>query len=162
MAQELQKKTHFNTDSDTLLGILTNHEFVAAKEMATGSLSARVVELSRDGDTLKYEVHTEEYARGMTGVDKSRREKNVTTTTWNLAARTCSWTHRANNAFADRVTVSGTQRIVASGSGTDLHSTFSVDIRVPLVGKRIEKIVLEEVDKAWVKYDQTIRTFLAR
>ncbi len=162
MAQELIKKTRFNVDSDTLLNVLTDPEFVVAKEMATGSLEAHVNQLSDDGTTLKYEVHTQEYARGLTGVDKSKREKNVTTTTWNRVTHSCTWTHTSDNSFADRITVSGTQKIASAGaSACELNSTFKVDIRVPLVGKKIEKLVLEEVDRAWAKYDATIEQFIA-
>lgn len=163
MAQELHKKTRFNASAEHVLKVVTNPEFLVAKEKAMDSLEASYKELTSDGTTLKYELHTVEYARGMTGIDRSKTEKNVQVVTWNLPNRSCVWSYRSDSIFADRFTVSGDQKVVPAGDGAcDLVSTFKVDIRVPLVGKKIEKMVLEEVDKAWPRYDRTVEEFVKR
>ncbi len=162
MAQELKKRQNFATSPDTLLEILTDPDFNVDREKAQGALEATYQEKSRDAQRVVGVVSTVEYARGMTGVDKSKTEKNVTTYNWNLTLKSCTWTYESDSPFNDKFRVSGAMKISGSGAPAVLESTVAVSISVPLVGKKIEKMVLKEIDQAWSNFDKVVENYIAK
>ena len=162
MAQELKKKQTFPTSPDALLEILTDPDFNVDREKAQGALEATYLEKTRDSGKVVGVVSTVEYARGMTGIDKSKTEKNVTTYNWNLTAKGCTWTYESDSPFNDKFRVSGGMKISGARTSAILDSTVTVSISVPLVGKKIEKMVLKEIDQAWSNFDRVVENYIAK
>ena len=157
MSTKTQNVIRFDFSTDELLQILLDPDFQIAREKAMGSLEARVEEKSRTDDRVQFEVHTKDYARGMTGIDRSKTEDNRVDYDWDLKAKKASWTyHGASNKMAK---VWGSIQIDADGDGARLTNFFEVEVKVPLMGGKIEKMVLKEVDKSWPKYEKAIRKF---
>lgn len=157
MSTKTQNVIRFEMSPDDLLQILLNPDFQIAREKAMGSLEARVVEKSRTDDRVQFEVHTKDYARGMTGIDRTKTEDNRVDYDWNTRVKKASWSyHGASNKMAK---VWGGIQIEADGDGARLTNFFEVQVKVPLMGGKIEKMVLKEVDKSWPKYEKAIRTF---
>lgn len=160
MTQRIAKTIRFETSSDNLLKILTDLTFQVDREKAQGAVDASVKVLSQVGDKLEYEVHTTEYAKGLTGIDKTKTEKGLCTYKWNLADMTASWLYVG--PFGEKVKVWGNMKIIPQGQASELVSDFNVDIKIPLVGGKIEKVVAGEADKSWDNHDNLVRDYIAR
>jgi hypothetical protein len=160
MAQRMEKTTFWNVSPDKLQEVLTSEQFAYDREKAQGTLETTYKVTSSSEDRLVYEVHTVAYGKGVTGIDKSKRENAVTIYTWNLKAMSCSWVW--TGPHGKRAHVWGNLQITASGDGANLTSDFNVDIKVPLIGGKIEKMVMAEVRPGWDRHDNVLRSFCDR
>jgi len=160
MTQRHEKTFEFEVGPDELLAILTDPAFQQAREEANGALEVRVEELERTEHRLRYVVHTTNYARGITGVDKSKTEQARNTYEWDLDNRVGTWSWKGPHG--DKARVWGSSRIQASNDHARLTNDFNVEVKVPLVGGKIEKAVMKEVPAGFERYEQTVRSFLEK
>ena len=95
------------------------------------------------------------------GVDKSKTEETKTFYKCDLKARKVDWTYESPQG--KRVKVWGSMAVTEAGEGrARLSQTFNVDISIPLVGGKIEGIVLKETEKFWPKYAKLVGDFVAK
>jgi hypothetical protein len=160
MAKTTQKIMTFPCTPDQLLGILLDPEFRAANYRAMGHLSSTWREISRTPEKLVLETEVEEYAKGVTGIDRSKTERTQTTWEWDLVKRFASWTYRGPHG--QRVRVWGTIAIEPVPEGSRLTEVFNVEIKIPLVGGQIEKMVLREADQHWPRYEKLLGEYCAK
>ncbi|MBW1872541.1 MAG: DUF2505 family protein, partial [Deltaproteobacteria bacterium] len=73
-------------------------------------------------------------------------------------ARKSKWT--LSTTHSERVRVWGAVRIDESGEHADLIPEVNVEVKIPLLGGKIEKYVGKEIEKSWPRYEQTIRDFI--
>lgn len=159
MTKRYGRTTRYPVAPERLLEILINPDFQVAREKAQGSIEVTVKELSRSDRELRYEVHTIDHVKGITGVDKSRTERNHSVYAWDLAAKRGRWTW--HGPHGDRARVWGTLVIRPAGGGaSDLEGDFNIEVSVPLVGGKIESIVIKETERGWDRYEAAIRSFI--
>ena len=158
MATEDVKTMQFKVTPEKLLEVLLDRDYQIAREKANGALEASVNELSRDADRFVYEVHTKEYAKGITGLDKSKTEQAMTTYEWDLTNKQASWRYKGPHPAK----VWGSLHIEPSGDQSKLTAKFNVEIKIPLMGKKIEKMVVKEVKKGWDRFEKVILEFCDR
>lgn len=145
-----------STSPDEALAILSSPEFeVAQQAQQDGNKSCEVVEKSKDDSRLQYELRTLEYAKTITGIDRSKTVQTTTLVTWDLKARTSHWVY--SGPHGKRANVSGGTTITAAGDGCRIRTRLDVEIKVPLVGGKIEGIVVRETDKHWPAYERIVR-----
>ncbi len=140
---------------ETVMKVLTSPEFQKANFLAQGNPAAEVKEVSRTENELVLRADVEEYAKGVTGIDKSRIEKTVTTFTWNLKTHNAKWTY--DSPHGKRVNVKGEIEILPTDSGSKLIGHFHVDVKIPLVGGKIEKKVADAAEAYYPKYEELIK-----
>lgn len=162
MAKKSEHSVTFEAPFDKVVAVLASEQFQIDREVAQGALSASVKFKSQTPDKVVYEVYTVEYAKGITGIDRSKTETATATYDWDLKSGKCFWTYVPGNSFADRVKVSGSIKATANGDRTALWSDFNIEIRVPLVGGKFEGMVIAEVEKGWSIHDDVLRKHLAR
>ena len=149
---KVEKSFTINAPADKVLEVITSKKLIEEDEKARQALSVEVKDVKKTDAEHVYEVHTETYARGMTGIDKSKTENNVVTAQWNLKSRTCHWEWKGGGDYSDKVTVLGTNTIVEKGGATSLVLTVDIEVAVPIVGKKISKKVGEAFQANWPKY----------
>jgi hypothetical protein len=162
MAKHLEQTARIPRTPDELLATLSDPEVLADQAKLQGAREARVVELRRDAACLVQEVHLEEYARGLTGVDRSRTEPATTTYEWDLADRSCRWRYLGSRG--ERVGLRGSITIrpapgepAVGALASEVTYAFDIDVRVPLVGGLIERLIAAEVEKGSQAYEQYLR-----
>jgi hypothetical protein len=155
MTQQYEKTFQFELTPDDLVKVMTSQEYTESWEKEKGALEVTIKEISSSEERLVREIHTTEYARGITGIDKSKTEVNVNTQDWDLKNHKCSWTLKMPHG--PRVRVAGTMQVSPSGDQAQLTSRFSVDVKIPLVGGKIEKMVGKEVEKGWPRFEKVLR-----
>lgn len=160
MAKRHAQTSYYNYPPELVFKVLMDPEFQVAREKAHDNPDARVEEVSRTDTRYVYKVHTTEYAKGITGIDKSRTEMTVTTYEWDLRGMKCTWTYVG--AQSKRVKVWGAMSVKASGEGTEVPSDFNVDISIPLVGGKVEKVVIDEAVKGWPRWERVVNEFCER
>jgi hypothetical protein len=161
MAKTLRRVKGFDAPPDRLLAAVTDPEFVKARRKPGTSAGGTVREVARDERRLVQELESEDYARTRTGgIDRSRTEVSVTTYEWDLAARRCSWTWRGPQDA--RVGLRGRIAVRAAGAGSELETEFEVDVRIPLIGGVIERIIAGEIEEDLPRFEELVRAALAR
>ncbi len=160
MAKRDEKTFTFEAPPEKLLQILTDEDYQVARQKSQGALEVNVKEISRTDDRLVFEVHAREYARGITGVDHSKTEINVTTYDWDLKARRGTWKHTTSQG--ERVRVWGSVEVQPDGENSRLQNDFNIEVKIPILGGKIEKMVMKEVAKGWADYERVIREFLSK
>lgn len=155
MSKSRETKLSLTAPPDRVLDVLTTETFLIERDRAQGAIEVQVEELSRSENELVQRVTATQYARGLTGIDKSKTEDAVTTVTWNLPARRATWTYRGPHG--DRVTVRGTIEVRPDGEGSSLDETFTIEVHMPLVGGKIESLVIDEMAKGFAAYERVVR-----
>lgn len=160
MAKVSTRSMTFAYPPDAVMAVITSGPFHEANLKAQGNPKVTIHEQSRTADRLLFEAEVEEYVKGVKGINKSKTETTYSSFTWDLKARTAEWIWR--NPNQKRAKVWGDIRIVPDGDGARLTENFRVEIKIPIVGRGVEAIVIRETEAFWPKYERLINEFLAK
>lgn len=146
---------------EKVLATLTDPEFLVEREKAQGAIDATVQEIRRSEKELVLRLDATEYGRTMTGgLDKSKQEKSSTVYEWNLETMKGEWTYEGTHG--KRIQVSGSFRVTPrEEGGARVFSDFHVKVDIPLLGGKIEKMVIKEIEKSTPVSAAVLRRFLA-
>jgi hypothetical protein len=161
MSKKYRTESHHTEPAEKLLAVLTDPRFVEQRELAQGAVEANAEIIEKGPDKLVIQLDAVEYGRTMTGaLDKSKREKSQTIQNWNLKDKSGKWVYKGTHG--DRINVSGAFRIVAEGAqACRLISDFFVDVSIPLLGGKIEKMVINEIEKSEPRSAAVVERFLS-
>mgnify|MGYP001548285144 CR=1 FL=1 len=163
MAKSTRQETLFDTTPELLFKVLVDHDFKIASALADeGMVEATVKETKNTDKELILEVHCVEYARGMTGIDKSKTERSVTTYIFDVERKRGTWEYKSLNSWADKVKVTGTESVVAAGDKAKLVSEATFSVKIPLLGSKIESFIAKDLEKQRPAYDRTVREFIEK
>jgi hypothetical protein len=159
MTVTLKRTSVFDAPPDQLLAAATDPELLRKRVKPGTSAGTAVREVARDATRLVQELDSEDFARTKTGgLDRSRTERSVTRYEWDLVARHCAWSWRGG---LDRVRLTGTIDIRASGSGAELTTRFEIEARIPLLGRVIERMMASEIEADLPRYEALFQAALA-
>ncbi len=164
MAKTWNKTVTFDATADQLFNVLTSGDFqVASQKNDPAVVSASYHEVSRSDERLVLVIDTLEYARGMTGLDKKKTEKNKTTWTFDLKRMRGKWVYSSASSWADKVQAEGADTVEAgSGGKARLVSEATFTVRIPLIGGKIEGFIMKEIEQSRPAFERTIREFLKK
>lgn len=148
----LEKTFHIAAPAKKVMDLMRQPELIEEDNKSRHALSVSIKDLQKTKDVHEFEVHTENYARGLTGINKSKTETDVVTINWNLKEKNSTWKWRGSNEMANKATITGATVLKEKSGGTDAVMTVDVDIPVPVIGKRIAKVILAEFEKQWPNY----------
>ena len=141
---------------DRALEILSSREFEIEQQAAQeGNKSCEVVPKSSDDEHVEYELRTVEYAKGITGLDRSKTIDTTTVVTWDRRKRQSKWVY--SGPHDNRVRVWGGTTITAEGDGCRIRTRLEVEIKIPLIGGKIESMVVRGTEKHWPAYERILR-----
>ena len=147
--------------AEKLFAIITTEEFENAKNIkANGSLESVVGNVVKSDTSLEYISTTTDYERGITGVNKKKTEKSKYTYKWDLKAMSATWT--MEHPMGKKVNITGTVKVLPKGDKSELQNTLNVEIKIPLVGKKVEKMIVKEIDEGWHKYEAVVKEFASK
>lgn len=156
MAKQSSHTMNFPFSPELVMKVISNPEFQEENFKAQGHPAAKVVERSRTDTKLVLHAEITEYAKGVTGIDKSKTEQTSTTYDWDLVGKKATWTYQSPHS---QVRVWGAIKIVPNGGGTALTEDFNVEVKIPLLGGKIEKMILKEVDAFWTRYEKLVTEY---
>ena len=140
---------------EVVLKVLTDPEYNAENFKVQGNPDAKCKVTTKTDTRLELDAEVTEYAKGITGVDKSKTEITHTRYVWDLKAMKATWTYQSSHGTT--IKVSGTDQIEPAGGETRVTSVFNIDVKIPLVGGKIEKTVVKEVESYWPKYQALVQ-----
>jgi hypothetical protein len=158
MSKTLSVRRRLSQSPDQVLRLLMAPEFLVARHEADGAREVQVREVSRDGARVVQEVIVQEPAHTMTGVDADRLVQAVTTYEWDLAARRGRWSYLGPHGKMIRL--GGEFHVDPDGTGAVFRADFEVTVRVPLLGSRIEKRIIDEIQAGQPKVDALVEEHL--
>ena len=141
---------------DVVFAALTDPAFLEANFRKQDNPDVKVTERSRTDDELLIDCDVTEYAKGMGGVDRSKTQKTHTLYVWKVGTRAGEWTYTNPSTHGKLAKVWGSSRVRADGAGTALDEEFSVNVKIPLVGGKVEKIIIGEVKKYWPTFEKLL------
>lgn len=159
MAKTSTRTTVFDSTPEKLLEVLTQGEFQEKqRQIDEAVVEATFVEVTRTEDRLVFELRSKEYERGMTGLNKKKTVQSVTRVDWNLRDRKSTWTY--SSPSYSFFTLSGAHRIESEGDKARLVSDTTVSVKMPLVGKKVEGLIIDGMGKGRARYDDLLRKHL--
>lgn len=140
MTQRFKSVMILPASCDRVFELLTSPEALRACGVHLG---AKIVRAQRreEGEGVIVEVYNEKQGQTGHGEDKSTR-----TTTWNVDRRRGSWVH-VQHGMEKRARAEGTVRLQEQDEGCRYTVEGEIQIKVPIVGKMIEKKVVEALEK---------------
>ncbi len=159
MSSTAKNTFHLPFSPDVVLATVTDTAFLEANFLAQDNPAVEVKERSRTEGELIIDCQVTEYAKGVSGVDRSKTQKTTTVYVWDLRARKGEWTYENPSAQGKMAKVWGSSVILPEGDGAILTEEFNVNIKVPLMGGKIEKIILKEVKRYWPAYEKLVRSW---
>lgn len=150
----LFKEKSFALDAprDKVLSAIRNPAMIEESEKSRKALGVEIRDLEKSTHRHRYEIHVDQYSIGLTGVDESKTEHNVTTVDFDLRTATGQWTWKGGGRHSGLAKISGGYRLEETHGQTSLVMSVDIDVPVPLVGKAIAKKVAGEFEKEWPKY----------
>ena len=142
---EVLKNTEFHLEMDK------------GREDANGS---EITDVRQSGANLDFTLLTQEYNRTKTGkIDRSSTTEGRTEFHWNDTARTLAWNYTPGKD-ASKVEVRGKYTLRSAGSGSELAHDYTINIRIPLIGGQIAKLVNKEFCKSFPSFEALLKRYL--
>ena len=158
MAASFARSVRFDAPPDDVVAVVTSHEFLCARHRLQEAAAVRPRDQARDERRLVQVVEVDEYARTLTGTDRGKTEQAVTTYEWDLAARRGRWSYLGPHGKMIRL--GGEFHVDPDGTGAVFRADFEVTVRVPLLGSRIEKRIIDEIQAGQPKVDALVEEHL--
>lgn len=157
-------KTHvyrFNAPPEKVAAVMADIEFhLEMDRTRDDTAETKLGSEERRGDDLTFVMLTKEYIRTKTGkIDRSGTTDGRTRFEWKAGPRTLDWVYTPGQE-AGRVDVRGRYRVEPDGSGTRLVHDYTIDIRIPIIGRGIAKIVDREFSKAFPRFEATVKRYI--
>jgi hypothetical protein len=160
----LRRESRFAAPPETVGAIFCSEALqLPAEREREGVAETSFVVTESTEECLVFELRSREYKRTLTGgLDRSATIASRTRNVWDRGAGTIRWSYESGNS--ERVTIEGVYRLVPdgpNGGATRMAQEISVDVRIPLVGARVAKYILGEMEKSMAQQDRRIETLLA-
>lgn len=157
MTQEFKSVTILPAGCEQVFSMLTDPHAIEALEKELGAHVARCERKEPPGAGVVFSVYTEKPGHG--GDDKLAR--STRTTTWEADKMRGRWVH-LQHGQEKRARVEGTVRLQPQDEGCRLTIEGEIQIRVPIVGKFIEKKVVESFEQQREKERRFFETYLSK
>ena len=143
---KLDYSQQFDADPDTVLKMFCDPAYHQKLQQALGSINVRQKAHSDDGNefsiTLAYEVKSEVPLPGFAKKILGETTEVEQTETWNRAQRTGSVAVRMKNLPGG---LNCRTALEEKGGGTRKTFDWDISVKVPLVGGKIEKLIVDDV-----------------
>ncbi len=159
MAKKFSWTKSYPVSADGLMEIMSGEEFeIRYIQSQPKNKEGTYTVVSRNDKKLVYRTDTVEWGKSITGsLDKSKTEKAKTTTTWDLTSRKAEWVYEGAHSQAK---VYGSTEITPGKNQAVLSYELNVVISIPILGGKLEKIVISEVEKYWPDYEALVDEFV--
>jgi Protein of unknown function (DUF2505) len=159
---EFRTENSFKIKPESLLQILTSETYLLEQAEHYRSLDATVEYKKKTKTKVEFVVSKTEYMRSMTGgVDKSKTEIATEAQTWDLKKMSCTWV-QGRESFGKMISISGSSRIEANGKGCTVINQGDIDIKIPIVGKKISKGLVKKLENDGGRYQKFVEAYIKK
>jgi Protein of unknown function (DUF2505) len=152
---------HLDEPPEQVANVLVSAAFnVAAERLREETVSSKQTLLEQNDERTRYELHTVERQRSMTGSLKRSTFTSTNVSTYDVKTRTMRWTYRGQ--LGDRARFSGVYHLYNEGQGTRLVHAITVDVRIPIIRRALTGAVCRALERAWPDFERLLKVFLKR
>lgn len=158
---KLSTTAQFHATADDMLAILTDPELITRQQQQQGAVEVSVQSEPAAPNRLRQQVDMISYAQGLRGIDRSKTEPTNLTYEWDLARRAGVW--HFEGPQGDKVQIDGAIRIEQLDRETTVvHSEFTINVHVPLIGSLIEKVIARQIKGGFAPFEALLREFASK
>lgn len=145
---EFELVSEYPVTARKLFDLLRAPAFQEALALRFGALEVSAGEAFGEGDLLRMKMEQVDPGRDMRGrVDRGKRERFVVEFEWDLDRMESAW-RRFYPQHGSKMRIEGRLAVEVLGrEACRLVERFTVDIRTPLVGKAVEKKIIETMQE---------------
>ena len=141
--------------------VMLSEEYnLESETMREGVVSSEYKVKQQGGDRTVFEMRTTEYKRSKTGgLDKSGTTNTILTFTYQKRDRELKWIY-GNASGSSRLELSGIYRISPEGEQTRVEHEVEINVRIPLLGGTISKVIAREFKGTFPGHQALLRKSL--
>ena len=133
------------------LRLVTTTEYAEWEALNEGAITAKARIENASGTALTLIIDRTDHSRGPGGMKTSKKERNVITQQWDLAAMKNTWSVRVPG-MEKLVSISGVMQVAPEGGDACvLREKGGVSIKVPLLGGVVEKSIAADIVRDFPK-----------
>ena len=164
-SEETMNKTHeyrFQESAEQVAAVMANPEFHLAFDKTRDDIAGTEMRLGQEqGGIIPFTMLTQEYKRTLTGgIDRSASTEGRTDFRWNPASKVLDWQY-SSGVDPKRIRILGRYSIRSEGSACVLAHNYTIEVKIPLIGGKVEKKIGEGFDKSFPKFERMVREHLA-
>lgn len=142
----------------TIVDVMRNPDFIKQAESAREETKAvDVRQIEENEASHRYDILLTTYSHSLKGIDKKKTEKSISAVTWDLANLRGQWVWSGQHG--PRVNIDGGYAIKPKAKGSELTLNVNIQIKVPVIGKVIEKKVQQGFLSEWPNFIERITRF---
>ena len=157
MTQSFSQNFKIEAPREAVCAAMRNPALIEESEKSRDALEVQITDLERTDSLHKYQIELTTYAKGVTGIDKNKTEKNRTVVTWDTEGLKGQW--EWSGEHGSKVTVKGGYVLHAEGDGTRIEMRAEATVAIPLVGKVVEKKIRKGFEENWPPYIERVTRF---
>ena len=146
MSYEINKSFSVPAPVDRVGQALCSEDYALAGAMLRDDIESASYHITgEEAAGLEYEVRYVEFARTKTGkINRAKTSPARARSVWDAEARTLRWQYTTD--ASDRIRLEGVYRLTPEGAGTHVDYSVVIEVRVPVVGNKIAKMVGKGVE----------------
>jgi len=132
---------------------------IEESERSRGARSVDIRTLVKTDAQHEYEIHTRVPAKTVKGLDPNKLEDDCVIVRWRLTDQVRSWQYAGPHK--NMVDARGEDRLIEANGSTTIRFSMKIDVKIPLAGKLVAKMVASGFEENWPKYVRLIEKHCA-
>ena len=149
---------------DKVAEVLCSEEYNLETERRREGVVSTSFEMVEDGPGGKvFRLLTEEYSRTRTGgLDRSKTVKTIIEHRYDPSDWTLRWLYKKGSGSPSKLHLAGTYTLRAAAGGTKVTHEVEIEVKIPLVGGSIARLIAGEFKKELPVREGILRSHLER
>ncbi len=158
---DIRNTDRLDSSPDRVSELFCTEAFQLAAHSAREDVaSARFEVIDDDERRRTIAVRCQQYRRKKTGgLDRKHTDDTAIIYRWDRQERRAVWHFEGPDA--DKIRIGGVTTFEAEGDGTLVVESVHIEVRLPLIGKLIERVVAKGIDRTFHANKNLIRDLLA-
>ena len=147
---------------DSVAAVLCSEEYnIEMQQSREDVVSVEYTTTEDSSETLEFELRFVLYRRTKTGgIDRSGKTNTRTVYRYNRSTHVLWWQQRGEEE--ERVEISGETTLFPDGKGTRIERDVTIDVRIPVIGRGLKKLIEREFKKGFGRVEQKVKEVLSR
>ena len=146
---EIRNTDHVSASPEKVAELFCSEEFLVRAHAAREEVASARYEVVEDSERgLIIAVRCEQYRRKKTGgLDRIHTDSTAIIYRWNRGSNRAEWRFEGHDA--DKIQIGGGTAFEPDGANTRVVEVVRVDVRLPLIGRLIERVVGKSIDRTF-------------
>ncbi len=158
---EIRNTDHLDAPPERVAALFCSEQFLVRAHAAREEVASARYEVLEESDRgLTIAVRCEQYRRKITGgLDRLHTDSTAIIYRWDRSSNRAEWQFEGPDA--DKIRIGGVTTFEPEGANTRVVETVAVSVRLPLIGRLIERVVGKSIDRTFDANRGLVRELLA-